>query len=545
MSERSAQQFKRVLPLLIAAAGLAYLVVFTTLDLVGFARLGTSDMYEDTLVARLMWEQKTIFPASFLFGNQFYVIATPVLAALFYGLTGSMNLGMSLATLVMSVLLILSMNWMLRPFVKDRLVRWAALLLFAASCFGPSSARREDGAQLFFVLCSFYACYLICSFVVLGDYARSYSDASLRPVPLLLALGLCFCSGMQSLRQTCVTILPLLCLEALRLIRRARRQDTASASGGRMPLIRAVLYTAANYAGAVLIRLIGPRQHTIYLGSSVFSGASLTQKLRETHHAISVVTGFDYARAGEAHLFFLLMFLFCAGLIAAAAWLLLRSRERRSGVLAVFWLFTLLACVGVLVAFFVTSVTPRAIYLFPYYTLPALSFLIVVRAMDPGKQSALTLLLLVLSCTNLFFSYRDDLNAAFTNTNSVYQQISDYAVTNGYELVYGAQSHGAADIALCSDGALIAGCWRDDTPFRVSNHINIRDIYSLSDSARAIFVIQQYELDEGILDYIAQYDDIEFTLRGQYGPYYVFTSSRQLLYPITDTIDYGPFKDEY
>ena len=216
MSERSEQNVKRLLLLLIAAAGLAYLVVFTTLDMVGFARLSTSDIYEDTLVARLMWEQKTLFPPSFLFGNQFYVVATPVLAALFYGLTGSMNNGMSLATLVMSVLLMLSMNWMLKPFVKDRLAHFAALLLFAASCFGPSTARREDGAQLFFVLCSYYACYLICAFVVLGDYARSRSDARLRPGALCLALFLCFCTGMQSVRQTCVTILPLLCVEALR-----------------------------------------------------------------------------------------------------------------------------------------------------------------------------------------------------------------------------------------------------------------------------------------------------------------------------------------
>ena len=55
MSERSEQNVKRLLLLLVAAAGLAYLVVFTTLDMVGFARLGTSDTYEDTLVARLMW----------------------------------------------------------------------------------------------------------------------------------------------------------------------------------------------------------------------------------------------------------------------------------------------------------------------------------------------------------------------------------------------------------------------------------------------------------------------------------------------------------
>ena len=519
MSERSVQNWKRVLLLLVAAAGLAYLVVFTTLDMVGFAKLGGSDVYEDTLVARLMWEQKTLFPPSFLFGNQFYVIATPVLAALFYGLTGSMNTGMALATLVMSVLLMLSMNWMLKPFVKERLARYAALLLFAASCFGPATAQREDGAQLFFVLCSYYACYLICAFVVLGDYARARSDARPRPGALALALFLCFCTGMQSMRQTCITILPLLCFEALRLVKRAARHEPLLCPGGNMPLIRTALYTAANLAGIAVIRLIAPKQHTIYQGSSVFSGASVSQKLAQTHKALVEVTGFDYTRTGSDRAFFLLMFLFCVALVAAAAWLLLRRRERRCDALGVFWLLTLLSCGGILAAFFVTRINPRAL-------------------------CALTSLLLVLSCANLFFSYRGDFGTIFSEEKSAYQEISDWAVENGYELVYGAQSHASANVALCSDGALIAGCWRDDFPFRVSPYINIRDIYYLSDYSRAVFIFQQHEIDEGMLKE-AEAGGAELTLHGQYGNYYVYTSSKQLLYPITDTIDHGPFKDEY
>ncbi len=544
MSEGSVQKFKRVLLLLIAAAGLAYLVVFTALDMVGFARLGTSDVYEDTLVARLMWEQKTLFPPSFLFGNQFYVIATPVLASLFYGLTGSMNGGMSLATLVMSVLLMLSMDWMLRPFVKERTVRYGALLLFAASCFGPSTARREDGAQLFFVLCSFYACYLICAFVVLGDYARTRSDARLRPAALCLSALLCFCTGMQSLRQTCVTILPLLCAEALRLGKRALGREVLFPAGGSMPLLRTAVYTAANLAGAAAIRLIGPKQHTIYQGGSVLLGASLPQKLRETHKALVVVTGYDYTHGGKGHLFFLLMFLFCILLIAAAAWILLRRRESCPDALAVFWLLTLLSCVGVLIAFFITNVSPRAIYLFPYYTLPALSFLIVAHGAGQRRLCLLTALLLVLSSANLYFSYRDDLKAAFSTDKTNYQLMCDYAVENGYELVYGAQSHSAADVALCSDGALIAGCWKDDTPFLLSPYINIRDIYSFSDYSRALFIFQQYEIDSGVLDEVRG-GGAELTFHGQFGPYHLYSSSRQLLYPVTDTIDWGPFKDEY
>ncbi len=199
-----------ILTALIALVILGYLCVYTVIDFHGFARLCTSDMYEDTLVARLMWEQKTLFPANYLFGNQFYIVATPVLSALFYGLTGSMNRAMAWATLVMSAFLLLSMDWMLRAHERRPMVRAAALLTFLASIFGPYTVFREDGQQLFFAMCSFYACYLICFFTVLGDYARARESEALRLPALLLSLFLCFCTGMQSLRQTCVLILPLL-----------------------------------------------------------------------------------------------------------------------------------------------------------------------------------------------------------------------------------------------------------------------------------------------------------------------------------------------
>ena len=66
-----------VLTALAALLILAYLAVFGLIGFRGFAHLATADMYEDTLVARLMWEEKSLFPRSFLFGNQVYVAATP------------------------------------------------------------------------------------------------------------------------------------------------------------------------------------------------------------------------------------------------------------------------------------------------------------------------------------------------------------------------------------------------------------------------------------------------------------------------------------
>ena len=377
-----------VLTALIALVILGYLTVFTAIDFGGFSRLCTSDMYEDTLVARLMWEQKTLFPKNYLFGNQFYVVATPVLSALFYGLTGSMNRAMAWATLCMSVFLLASMDWMLRAHVRRPVVRLASMLAFLASIFGPYTVFREDGQQLFFAMCSFYACYLICFFVVVGDYARARTSEALRLPALLLSLLLCFCTGMQSLRQTCVLILPLIVYEVLAALYRLWKKQPVYQKGRRMRLWRVLGYTGANVLGLVLIRLLPVKRHEIYSGASIFSGASLGEKFRDVHRALVTVTGYEATREGEDRLFFILMCLALTLLVLGAVYLLVRSRRGFRGA-GCFWMVTLIGCAAVIAASFATSVQLRPIYLFLYYTLPALSLALIAEKAKPRLLAGL------------------------------------------------------------------------------------------------------------------------------------------------------------
>ena len=521
---------------------LAYLVVFTLIDFCGFSRLSTSDMYEDTLVARLMWEQKTLFPKNYLFGNQFYVVATPVLSALFYGLTGSMNRAMAWATLCMSVFLLLSMEWMLRPYIRRPSIRAAALLVFMASIFGPYSVFREDGQQLFFAMCSFYACYLICFFVVLGDYARAGESKDLRLPALLLSLFLCFCTGMQSLRQTCVLILPLLCFEGVSALCRLIKKQPLLPKGERMRLRRVLGYTAANLAGLAFIRLLPVRRHEIYGGASVFSGAALSEKLGDLHTALVTVTGYEATREGENRLFFVLMFLTMLVLVLGALYLFLRKKRGAEGV-GRFWLVASLGCLAVIAASFVTSVQLRPIYLFLWYTLPALSLALIAERARPRFLAVLAAALCVLSAANLVFSYRDDLRVALSKEPTPAQRIADWAVENGCELVYGNQSMSAPSIAVCTDGKLTAGCWQDDYLFKISPHINIRDVYHINDYERAVFVFLETEVP-GMLEETAA-NGTEMTDRGQYDFYHVYTASQQCLWPVTELIDYAERFPEY
>ncbi len=530
---------ERLLTLLVTFLIICYLALFTVIDFYGFSRLCTHDMYEDTLVARLMWEQKSLFPHNFLFGNQFYVVATPVFASLFYGITGSMNHAMACATFLMSVFILMSMSWMLHSCLQNSLVCASSILIFMASVFGPYTIFREDGQQLFFAMCSFYSCYLICFFIVLGDYIRARSSSQLRPFPLVLSLLLCFCTGMQSLRQTCILILPMICYECFSLLFDFIRKIPLTFSPCRKRLLA---YTAANILGVLFVRFLPVRQHEIYSGASIFSGASFLEKIRDVHTALITVSGFDSVRSSDNKVFFSVLFTVLVLLILAAVYCILR-RKSDLHTTGCIWLVSFLGCLSVIAASFVTSVQLRPIYLFLYYILPALSFALISAGFRPRTRSLFILFFCLLAGANLYFSYKDDLRVVFSKSPTAAQQISDWAVENGFELVYGNQSLSAPSVAACSDGALTAGCWQDDFLFKVSTHINIRDIYHINDSDRAIFVFWETEVPSMLAETAA--NGTEMAFQGQYDYYYVYTASKQCMWPVTELIDYAEKYPEY
>ena len=532
MTDTLNEKQERTFSLIIILVLLAYFAVFAIVNFAGFAYFCNADMYEDTLVARLMWEQKTLFPANYIFGNQYYVIATPVFAALFYGLTGSMNTAMALATTLMSLLIVLSLGWMIKPYIKSRSTQLAVLLALAAAVYMPRIIESDEG-QLFFVMASYYACYLITFFFLAGDYVRARTDSSLRPAALAVSLVLAFCTGMQSLRQTCVSILPILAVEFISALRRLLAREKLWPKGRRMPLCRALGYTAANIGGVLLMKLLGVPNQSIYSDASVLDGTGLNGKLWRFIAASRTVSGFECVKNNGG--FFVLMFVFFTALLIAAAVILLRKVKAAPEGIGAYWWLSVMSLLAVIAASFFTTVKLRAIYLFIYYPLLALSAAIVLERAAPKLRRALIIALCVLSAGNLYFSYGEDLRGALSEEKLVSEQICDYAVDNGYELLYGNISYLTPNAAAYSDGKLIAGCWENDTIFHAIPYLNTRDIYRSTDYSRALFVFYKDEVDAAYSE--AAGSGAVLTERTRIGNFVLCTSSQQLMYPTTDIIE--------
>ncbi len=500
-------------PLLCLAA---FFAVFAVTNFVYMPRLIDGDIYADMVLAREIWRQKTLFPGNWIYGNQYYTVATPVVAALFYGLTGSMNLSMSLATSLMSALIVWSFWWMLRPFEPKAALILSALLLFAAGPAAPDLLQQPQG-QLFFTLASYYACYLITLCLVFGDYARAalQPEKGFRPLVFALALALSFLTGMQSLRQTLIMALPILAVEALRLLmRRSTRRS----------LLRAGAVTAANLLGYGWMKLLDIPAKTIY-GALSLSGQSLGERLLADWHAIRAITGLDTAVFQQPRAFFVPFFAVTVLLAPAAAVLLWRRRRERSG-LALLWLLCAVSLFGTLLAGVLIQIQMREIYLFLWYLLDALSLLAVLHALGEKGQRRAVLLLCLLCLGNLLFSYGSSLRKLQRDVDpEPAMAFCRDAEEAGVAYVYG-DWQTIPKLLVYSDGRITGGFW-DYVLFCVRDYINLQDIYKSEYNEKALYVMGPWNRDK--FEYYAHEAGAELEVFGEYGNCIVYRSSRQLM----------------
>jgi len=505
----------------VCALIVAYLAAFCVINFPGFARFCTGDMYEDAVVARLMWEQKTPFPANWVFGNQFYVVATPNLAALLYGLCGSMNLAMGLATTVMTLCMLLSFWWMVRP-LASRTAALTGMLALLCAVVGPYIVGTTEG-QIFYLMASYYACYAITLFVTLGGYVRLQRDgadgkllARLSVLPVLLN----FATGMQSLRQTAVLNVPLLAYAALRLLPGARRKGVLAAIKLDLPSMTYALLTAsANLAGLVTVKLIAPRQVTIYGGVSLLDPTKLGDHFSTCFRALRSITGLKYLLDGGRAPALCAVLLVCAVL---ASFVPCKEKSLRS-----LQYILILSLLAVLASSLVLDIALRNIYLFVWYPLSAVSVMQLFETQKGRGRMIVAAALCGVALINLAADYapcvRDALRGAPLEKQTVCQKLTDA----GYTRLYGDWSI-CAEIAACSDGALTAGAWFGE-PYRILEYINPADVYTEADNNHAVYLVLPWETDAA--QKLASEAGATLTPVFEEASYTIYTSDKQLMHP--------------
>ena len=511
---------------LLAALIIAYLAVFSIIDFAGLPWFMDADTYSDTLIARYIWEQKDLFPNNWIYGNQYYVIATPVLAALFYGITGSMNTAMALATAAMTLFLLLALWWMLRPFLNGGQILAAELTLVAVALAMGLQYKRE--AQLLFVLASYYACYLLTVLVVWGDYFhRLFRGKRLLCPAFFLGLFLSFATGMQSLRQTCIMVLPLLAFECLRIL----AMLAGKGEKNWVPTLRALASAAANLAGLVFIRWLDIPSTTIYGSVELLPPELLPQHLENVLQAISQVVGFAYLSWGPDP--FLIPF--CLATVVAVVlafglcgygWLVRRDRERSHAPMDAMLLLCLISLLAVISTSLVLNMNASALYLFLWYLLVALSVASLLARLGRWGKRLVLCCLCLLALGNLKVSYGQSLERALERPDNTWSLVGEALMDYDFEILYGRWDFSNM-VAGYTDGKVVSASWYDGVG-HILGYINPQDLYGPEDNQRAVYLFRPEELEAGMA--LAEAAGAHLTLVWETPGAALYTSDKQLMW---------------
>lgn len=493
------------------------------------------DIYNDINYAKEAWKAKSLFPKDWIFGNQTYVVATPVLAALFYGITGNGFTAMAIASCIMTVLTLLTYDWMTRTLFSYNERTAGFLFMIGFLLLKAHVATSQQGIQAFFTMASYYACYLINAFIVYGCYVRIRQGkfTGKHIIPAIIGVALSFGTGMQSLRQTAVMALPLVACEVLLII-------IYSAKDKRFAISYSTLFSAivfiANIAGIVAMRFIEINQNSIY-GTTAFvsSFKDFFRKLFLNMESVALTFGLDALELRVrlvASIPFLLIILI--GFILCVKDYI-KNKCNEQGRFVLVMLLTL-GCVSVFAAGVLTDVVNRALYYFMIYPLLAVCVSYIIVKFEK-KRDVLFSVVAVFTAGMIIFRTAGAVEEikAGKDKNSTAHQIANYMLDNGYDTIYSVFGlsgvmDGAENVVVASGDKIHLVQFKNvdsSKPMKPVEYLCVKDGYKQWDNSKSLYLLRDHELPK--VKKIAEKYDVTMTEKARFGDgLYLYSMSENI-----------------
>lgn len=493
------------------------------------------DIYNDINYAKEAWKAKSLFPKDWIFGNQTYVVATPVLAALFYGITGNGFTAMAIASCIMTVLTLLTYDWMTRTLFSYNERTAGFLFMIGFLLLKAHVATSQQGIQAFFTMASYYACYLINAFIVYGCYVRIRQGkfTGKHIIPAIIGVALSFGTGMQSLRQTAVMALPLVACEVLLII-------IYSAKDKRFAISYSTLFSAivfiANIAGLVAMRFIEINQNSIY-GTTAFvsSFKDFFRKLFLNMESVALTFGLDALELRVrlvASIPFLLIILI--GFILCVKDYI-KNKCNEQGRFVLVMLLTL-GCVSVFAAGVLTDVVNRALYYFMIYPLLAVCVSYIIVKFEK-KRDILFSVVAVFTAGMIIFRTAGAVEEikAGKDKNSTAHQIANYMLDNGYDTIYSVFGlsgvmDGAENVVVASGDKIHIVQFKNvdsSKPMKPVEYLCVKDGYKQWDNSKSLYLLRDHELPK--VKKIAGKYDVTMTEKARFGDgLYLYSMSENI-----------------
>lgn len=493
------------------------------------------DIYNDINYAKEAWKAKSLFPKNWIFGNQTYVVATPVLAALFYGITGNGFTAMAIASCIMTVLTLLTYDWMTRTLFSYNERTAGFLFMIGFLLLKAHVATSQQGIQAFFTMASYYACYFINAFIVYGCYVRIRQGkfTGKHIIPAIIGVALSFGTGMQSLRQTAVMALPLVACEVLLII-------IYSAKDKRFAISYSTLFSAivfiANIAGLVAMRFIEINQNSIY-GTTAFvsSFKDFFRKLFLNMESVALTFGLEALELRVrlvASIPFLLIILI--GFILCVKDYI-KNKCNEQGRFVLVMLLTL-GCVSVFAAGVLTDVVNRALYYFMIYPLLAVCVSYIIVKFEK-KRDVLFSVVAVFTAGMIIFRTAGAVEEikAGKDKNSTAHQIANYMLDNGYDTIYSVFGlsgvmDGAENVVVASGDKIHIVQFKNvdsSKPMKPVEYLCVKDGYKQWDNSKSLYLLRDHELPK--VKKIAEKYGISMTEKARFGDgLYLYSMSENI-----------------
>ena len=517
------------------------LLLFAFLGLVFYVNLSCNpeyydgDIYNDINYAKEAWKAKSIFPKNWIFGNQTYVVATPVLAALFYGITGNGFTAMAIASCIMTVFVILTYDWMTRTLFSYNERTAGFLFMIGFLLLKAHVATSQQGIQAFFTMASYYACYLINAFIVYGCYVRIRQGKFMGKHIVLAVIGaaLSFGTGMQSLRQTAVMALPLVACEVLLII-------IYSAKDKRFAISCSTLFSAivfiSNIAGVIVMKFIEINQSSIYGTTAlVKSFRAFGKKLFYNIEYVALTFGLDALklRIRLAVSVFFLIIIFIGFILCVKDFFKDKSNNQGRFTLTVLLTF---GCVSVFAAGVLTDVVNRALYYFMIYPLLAICVSYIIVKCEK-KRGLLVSVISVFAAGMIIFRTVGTVGEikAGKDKNSTAHQIANYMLDNGYDTIFSVFGlsgviDGAENVIVASgDKIHLVQFKRVDRskPMKPVEYLCVNDDYRRRDNSKSLYLLRDYELPK--VRQLAEKYGISMTEKARFGDgLYLYSMSENI-----------------
>ena len=481
------------------------------------------DIYNDINYAKEAWKARSIFPKDWIFGNQTYVVATPVLAALFYGLIGNGFTAMAIASCIMTVLILLTYEWMTRTLFSYNERMAGFLFMIGFLLLKAHVATSQQGIQAFFTMASYYACYLINAFIVYGCYVRIRQGkfTAKHIVIAVIGVALSFGTGMQSLRQTAVMALPLVACEILLIIIYSVKDKKFAVSYS--TLFSAIVFIS-NIAGLVAMKFIEINQNSIYGTTAlVKSFKEFGKKLFYNIEYVALTFGLDALelriRLAVSVLFLVIILI---GFILCVKDFF-KNKCTDQGRFVLVMLLTL-GCVSVFAAGILTDVVNRALYFFMIYPLLAVCVSYIIIKSEKKRNAFLSIIavfaagMIVFRTVGAVGEIKKGKDESLTA-----HQIANYMLDNGYDTIYSVFGlsgvmDGAENVVVASGDTInLVQYKRVDRskPMRPVEYLCVKDGYKRWDNSKSLYLLRDYELPYA--EKFAEEFGIEMTEKAQFG----------------------------